>query len=97
MTDLITDLLLLILAISVVWGKDLSRPGRWTRWPWFAVLLLGLVMVIASSVWGYHPLIPGGKPRELLRFGIVLLFFGIGISRHIRRDAADLRAPGTGS
>lgn len=92
MIDVITDLLMLIFATSLVWGRELSRPGSWTRLPWLGVLVLGVVMVIASAIWGFRPLIPGDKPLELLLLAAILLMLGAAIWRHIRADAAELRA-----
>lgn len=92
MIDVVTDLLMLILAASAAWGRDLARPGSWTRGPWLGVLILGFVMVVASAVWGFRPLIPGGKPLELLVLVAMVLMLGVAIWRHIREDAARLRA-----
>jgi hypothetical protein len=92
MIDVVTDLLLMIFAASLAWGRELSRPGSWTRGPWLVVILLGFIMATASAVWGFNPLISAGKPLKWLSHAVILLMFGVAIWRHVREDAAALRA-----
>lgn len=92
MIDVVTDLLLLIMVTSIAWGRHWSRPGSRTRSLWLGMLVLAFVMIVASAIWGSRPLIPGGKPLELLLLAAILLLLGIEVWRHIRADAAALRA-----